>query len=125
MEVVREFLGHEDTPAEVAFRALGGSGAEVIGSESPMADAELIILLDGLLGDLGIADLELKLSSLGSSESRKVYRDELREYLRTEGSIYEQIRETGDLPDDLAEKLNKEVEKFKQMFNVEEESALV
>ena len=53
------------------------------------------------------------------------FQDELREYLRTEGTIYKQIRETGDLPDDLAEKLNKELEKFKQMFNVEEESALV
>src|SRR3954465_2486009 len=52
------------------------------------------------------------------------FQDELREYLRTEGTIYKQIRETGDLPDDLAEKLNKEIEKFKQMFNVEEESAL-
>jgi F-type H+-transporting ATPase subunit alpha len=53
------------------------------------------------------------------------FQDELREYLRTEGTVYKQIRETGDLPDDLAEKLNKEIEKFKQMFNVEEESALV
>ena len=54
-----------------------------------------------------------------------VVQDELREYLRTEGSVYQQIRETGELPDDLAEKLNKEIEKFTQMFNVEEESALV
>ena len=53
------------------------------------------------------------------------FQDELREFLRTEGSVYEQIRETGDLPDELAEKLNGELEKFKQMFNVEAESALV
>jgi F-type H+/Na+-transporting ATPase subunit alpha len=53
------------------------------------------------------------------------FQDELREYLRTEGSIYGQIREKGDLPDDLAEQLNAEIEKFKQMFNVETESALV
>jgi F-type H+-transporting ATPase subunit alpha len=53
------------------------------------------------------------------------FQDELREYLRTEGSIYEQIREKGDLPDDVAEQLNAEIEKFKQMFNVETESALV
>ena len=33
--------------------------------------------------------------------------------------------ESLNLPDDLAEKLNTEIEKFKQMFNVEEESALV
>jgi F-type H+/Na+-transporting ATPase subunit alpha len=53
------------------------------------------------------------------------FQDELREYLRTEGTIYGQIREKGDLPDDLAEQLNAEIEKFKQMFNVETESALV
>jgi F-type H+-transporting ATPase subunit alpha len=53
------------------------------------------------------------------------FQDELREFLRTEGSVYDQIRDTGDLPDELAEKLNAELEKFKQMFNVEAESALV
>ena len=53
------------------------------------------------------------------------FQDELREHLRAEKSIYKQIQETGDLPDDLAEKLNGEIEKFKHSFNVEEESALV
>ena len=53
------------------------------------------------------------------------FQDELREHLRTEDSIYKQIRETGDLPDDLAEKLNAEIEKFKNGFNVQEETALV
>ena len=46
------------------------------------------------------------------------FQDELREYLRAEGTIYKEIRETGDLPDELAERLDKEVEKFKQGFNV-------
>ena len=53
------------------------------------------------------------------------FQDELREHLRSEKSIYEQIRETGDLPDELAEKLGTEIEKFKNGFNVQEESALV
>ena len=53
------------------------------------------------------------------------FQNELREYLTSEKSVYEQIRETGDLPDDLAEKLNAEIEKFKNGFNVQEESALV
>jgi hypothetical protein len=44
--------------------------------------------------------------------------------MRTEKSIYEQIRETGDLPDDLAEKLNGELEKFKNGFAVHEEAAI-
>jgi F-type H+-transporting ATPase subunit alpha len=53
------------------------------------------------------------------------FQDELREHMRTEDAVYKQIRETGDLPDDLAEKLNGEIEKFKNGFNVQEESALV
>jgi F-type H+-transporting ATPase subunit alpha len=52
------------------------------------------------------------------------FQDELREHLRAEESVYKEIRETGDLPDELAEKLNGEIEKFKNSFNVEEESAL-
>jgi F-type H+-transporting ATPase subunit alpha len=53
------------------------------------------------------------------------FQDELREHLRSEKSIYQQIRESGELPDDLAEKLNAEIEKFKNGFNIQEESALV
>jgi F-type H+/Na+-transporting ATPase subunit alpha len=53
------------------------------------------------------------------------FHDELREYLRTEGSVYEAIRETKDLPDELAEKLDAELEKFKETFSVKEETGLV
>jgi len=49
------------------------------------------------------------------------FQDELREYLRTEGAIYKEIRETGDLPDELEERLKAEVEKFKEGFNVSTE----
>ena len=52
------------------------------------------------------------------------FQDELREHLRAEESIYREIRETGDLPDELAEKLNSEIEKFKNGFNVEGEGNL-
>ncbi len=47
------------------------------------------------------------------------FQEELREYLRSSGDVYKQIRETGELPDDLEEKLKAEIEKFKQGFNVE------
>jgi F-type H+-transporting ATPase subunit alpha len=53
------------------------------------------------------------------------FQDELREFMRAEGTIYEQIKDKGELSDDLAEKLNGEIEKFKKSFNVEEESGLV
>jgi F-type H+-transporting ATPase subunit alpha len=51
------------------------------------------------------------------------FQDELRESLRTEGSIYEDIRESGDLSDELEQKLEGEVEKFKKQFGVGEEAA--
>jgi F-type H+-transporting ATPase subunit alpha len=53
------------------------------------------------------------------------FQDELREHLRSEKSIYQQIRDTGELPDDLAAKLDAEIEKFTKGFNIQEESALV
>jgi F-type H+-transporting ATPase subunit alpha len=52
------------------------------------------------------------------------FQEELREYLRTEGTIYKEIRETGDLPDEVEERLKAEVEKFKQSFAVHEESVV-
>jgi F-type H+-transporting ATPase subunit alpha len=52
------------------------------------------------------------------------FHDELREHLRTEGSILQTIRETKDLPDDVAEKLHAEIKKFLARFNVEETSAV-
>jgi F-type H+/Na+-transporting ATPase subunit alpha len=53
------------------------------------------------------------------------FQDELREYLRSEGSILKEIRETKDLSDETAQKLDELLKKFKQTFNVEEEAALV
>jgi F-type H+/Na+-transporting ATPase subunit alpha len=53
------------------------------------------------------------------------FQDELREHLRAEESIYREIRETGELPDEVAERLNGEIEKFKNSFNVEDESVLI
>ncbi|MGH2472327.1 MAG: F0F1 ATP synthase subunit alpha [Candidatus Limnocylindria bacterium] len=51
--------------------------------------------------------------------------DELRESLRTEGTIYKEIEETKDLGDDLVKKLDAELTKFKKGFRVEEETGLV
>jgi F-type H+-transporting ATPase subunit alpha len=48
------------------------------------------------------------------------FQEELREYLRTEGAIYGQIRDAGDLPSDLEESLTGEVEKFQGSFSVQE-----
>jgi F-type H+-transporting ATPase subunit alpha len=53
------------------------------------------------------------------------FQEELRERLRAEGTIYEAIRETGDLTDETVEKLDEELGDFVKSFNVEEEQGLV
>jgi F-type H+-transporting ATPase subunit alpha len=53
------------------------------------------------------------------------FQDELREYLRTEGTAYKEIRESGDLSDETTGKLDEALDRFKQTFNVEQEGALV
>jgi F-type H+-transporting ATPase subunit alpha len=53
------------------------------------------------------------------------FQTELREHLRADGSILEDIRKTGDLSDETAAKLEDELKRFQQMFNIEEEAALV
>jgi F-type H+/Na+-transporting ATPase subunit alpha len=51
------------------------------------------------------------------------FQEELREYLRTEGGIYQAIRESGDLSEELQEKTRKAIEEFKKTFSVHEEAA--
>jgi F-type H+-transporting ATPase subunit alpha len=53
------------------------------------------------------------------------FHDELREHLRTEESVYRELREGKELPDDLAGRIEQELEKFKRSFNVQEERSLV
>ena len=52
------------------------------------------------------------------------FHDELREHLRSEGTVYQAIEETKDLGDDVVAKLDAELETFKKGFNVEEEKGL-
>jgi F-type H+-transporting ATPase subunit alpha len=47
---------------------------------------------------------------------------ELRDYLRAEESILKQIRETGDLPDELRDKLDEELKRFAKGFKATEEA---
>ncbi len=44
------------------------------------------------------------------------FQDELRERLRTEGTVYASIRETTDLTDETTEKLNAEIDRAKEAF---------
>ena len=59
------FFRHE-RPQAGRFRQFHQVDAESIGSDSPLADAELITLVWDLLGALGVEGIELRLGSLGS-----------------------------------------------------------
>ncbi|HET9987818.1 MAG TPA: F0F1 ATP synthase subunit alpha [Kofleriaceae bacterium] len=47
------------------------------------------------------------------------FQDELREFMRAEETIYKTIKDTGDLSDELVEKLNAAIDKFKNTFSAE------
>jgi F-type H+-transporting ATPase subunit alpha len=50
------------------------------------------------------------------------FQDELREYLRADGSVYESIRETGDLTDEAAKTLDEAIKRFKEAFQPSEQA---
>ena len=52
------------------------------------------------------------------------FQEELREFLQSEGDVLEAIREAKDLTDEIVEKLEAAIEKFKQGFSVKEEPSL-
>jgi histidyl-tRNA synthetase len=73
-------------------------GAEALRSDDPALDADSITLLGTLLEEMGVRDVRLRLSSLGSSESRQRYRERLQSHLRAnESSLSVEVRERIDL----------------------------
>jgi histidyl-tRNA synthetase len=91
------YFRHE-RPQAGRFRQFTQLGAEAIGSDSPLVDAELITLLDGLLHELGVPGVRLRLGSLGSRDMRGAYREELKAYLRShEAELAPAVRERIDL----------------------------
>jgi histidyl-tRNA synthetase len=87
-----------EAPQRGRYRQFWQVGAELIGSAGPSSDAELIVLLAELLDALGVKDTRLRLSSLGTPETRKEYRDELTAYLRKhEQQLSPDVRQRIDL----------------------------
>jgi histidyl-tRNA synthetase len=74
------------------YRQFWQVGAEALGSEDPAVDAESIVLLGEVLREGGV-HARLRLSSLGSSESRGEYRERLQAHLREhEAELSEEVR---------------------------------
>ena len=86
------FFRHERAQAG-RYRQFWQVGAEALGSEDPAVDAESIVLLAALLAEMGVREVRLRLSSLGSQESRGEYRELLQAHLREhEASLSDEVK---------------------------------
>ncbi|NWF88384.1 MAG: histidine--tRNA ligase [Ignavibacteriaceae bacterium] len=71
----------QERPQAGRLRQFHQFGAEALGSDSPMLDAEMIHMVYEILKRLGLKDLMVKINSLGIPEVRENYKKVLREFL--------------------------------------------
>ncbi|MEP7361804.1 MAG: histidine--tRNA ligase [Acidobacteriota bacterium] len=71
-----------ERPQKGRYRQFHQIGAEVIGSERPEVDAEVIVMVADLLRRVGVAAFEIVLNSVGCSKCRPVFLAKLREALQ-------------------------------------------
>ncbi|NBO46222.1 MAG: histidine--tRNA ligase, partial [Actinobacteria bacterium] len=70
-----------EQPQSGRYRQHTQVGAEVVGLDDPLIDAELIAVADAGFRDLGLSDYVLKLGSLGCAQCRPPYRESLTAFL--------------------------------------------
>ena len=88
-----------ERPQKGRYRQFHQLDAEVLGSDSPLADAELLVFADQLLKELGIAEgVTLTLNTLGDAASRDAWRAALVEHF---------MGHRGDLSEDSLARLDK------------------
>ena len=88
-----------ERPQKGRFRQFHQLDAEIIGSDSPLADVELLTLADQLLHELGIAEgVTLQLNTLGDAETRDAWRAALVDHFEAR---------RGELSDDSLARLEK------------------
>lgn len=72
----------QERPQAGRFRQFHQFGAEVLGSNDPLLDAEIIIMAYDIFSSLGLKKIVVKINSLGVPESREKYKLILAEYLK-------------------------------------------
>ncbi|HVC85018.1 MAG TPA: histidine--tRNA ligase [Solirubrobacteraceae bacterium] len=87
-----------ERPQAGRYRQFWQLGIEALGSVDPAVDAETIVLLATILERLGVEGVRLRLSSLGSPDTRAAYREDLGAYLRAHvASLAPVVRERIEL----------------------------
>ncbi len=72
-----------ESPQAGRFRQFHQFGFEVLGSEDPVIDAQLIQIALSLLNEVGLKNLVCEVNSLGDKACRVKYRQALKDYLRS------------------------------------------
>jgi len=72
-----------ERPQKGRMREFSQLGAEAIGSDNPLIDAEMVWLINQLFKDLGFKDLVLLVNSMGCEVCRKDYITEFKSFLST------------------------------------------
>lgn len=86
-----------DRPQSGRYRQFYQFGFEALGEESPVVDAQLIVVVTDFFKELGLP-ITVQINSLGTPESRQTYKTELVSYYRSR---------RGQLCDDCKKRLNK------------------
>ena len=87
-----------ERPQAGRYRQHHQLGAEVLGSNDPAVDAELISLGLKLLSELQLTNVEVYLNSIGCMECREDYLDKLKDYL---------VKHQDDLCEDCQDRMNR------------------
>ncbi len=76
-----------ERPQKGRYRQFHQIGAEVMGEDSPLSDAETIEMLWSYLKELGIESLELEINSLGCGECRPAFKESLTGFLSNKSDL--------------------------------------
>lgn len=71
----------QEKPQAGRFRQFHQFGVEVLGEDAPLIDAEVIALATEIYRRMGLAELEVRINSVGCPTCRQAYRQALVEYL--------------------------------------------
>lgn len=72
-----------ERPQKGRYRQFYQIGVEALGMDHPHVDVEILVMLHAMFTKLGIAKLNLQINSLGDNACRGIYRDALKQYLKT------------------------------------------
>ena len=77
------YLGNNyryENPQAGRYREFTQFGVEYFGNDSPLMDAELILLVRDILSKLGVSNYQIQINSIGCRDCRQVYNKQIREF---------------------------------------------